>query len=583
MLSRRTFSILQVAALWVIVIALVIITVLVALSSYARADCLQSPAVSIIVGSGKCTPPEKISAFVVHYTSYFQSAHIVLIQGAVTLSLLVFQPALRAMTWTALDVPLTLGSLQRAIDLTNSPSITSAAMYVETLRSMPSLEVLFVLLINTLSLFSPLPISAIYRSHNGPYTISANLTVGGGVGPDLSPFLNTSDVVGGGLVAGRALINARSILGTPTPNVGFAPFVPQNSIPGIWSTQVETAVARLVLDCGPSAPRRMWNDPSSIVTINSTYFSPDLAPEVEVSFAGQSLGYISNDPHLTAVYINASTTVRPGLIKAQSTVVLLAANGTLDGAQERINSTTPSSRIAHVDVLVCTSTASIAISLCDIERGAFKSCSDVVANRLPGNASTSPTGGVETYVKNPVATSIALSASPVTACYQLSNRLPMWNYITDDLLASQLPPLSFLSLDIPFAAPYDIPLTYVSNALFWQTAQALVQGMTTVWPVYQVQPVQLTAIFAASQPVMLIIVTVVVVVCAAIAAFGHKTTKRNDKVDVSTILYLGRTGSLPLDAHLGSRGELKESALKLKVQYDREDNTISATAKVELV
>jgi hypothetical protein len=86
----------------------------------------------------------------------------------------------------------------------------------------------------------------------------------------------------------------------------------------------------------------------------------------------------------------------------------------------------------------------------------------------------------------------------------------MWNYITDDLIASRLPPLPFLSLGIP-APPYYMPLTYITNAFFGQTAQALVQGMTTVWHVYTTQPVQLTAVFATSIPSLVYLMTGAVV------------------------------------------------------------------------
>jgi hypothetical protein len=443
------------------------------------------------------------------------------------------------------------------------------------------LQVIFVLLITIFAPLTPLPISAVYQSHTGPHVVLANLTVGGGVGPILSPAFQSDGIVGGGIAAGRGLINARTISGAPTPIASFVPFIPQNTIHDVWSAQVPTVVVRRALDCGAFAPQRVWDSSGSIVAIDPIYFSPSLVAQAAVSFAMQPLGYISNDPHITTVYLNASTAVAPGLVETQSTVIFLAANGTMEGAQQRIISTTSSSRIAYVDVLVCTSAVQLEISQCNIEQGTFSNCSLVEATNLPKNALTSATGGVEFYIKNPISTSIALSAAPVMACHQLSNRLPMWNYITEELLASQLPPLSFLSQDIPIAPPYDIPLSYVSNALFGQTVQALVQGMTTVWQVYSIQSVQLTAEFATSNHILLYTITVAVVVCALIAAWGHRTTRTNSELDVTQIAYLTRTGRLgqAFQDHVKDSGrELKESVLRLGVRFDKNNHQLEHDA-----
>jgi hypothetical protein len=549
---------LELVALWLIIMILTVITAIAGLSSSSRADCSGSSAVNI-TDSPPCSTKEEISATLHQHTPYFLSAHTVILQAALSASLLVFKPALRAMMWTELGVSSTLGALQCNIALAGSPSLVSAFAYVRTSLSV-RFEVVFVILVAALSTFSPMAISAAYRPHTGPRTVSASIVVGGGVGPNFGASLGR-DVVPGGIATGRAVLNEWTLSNRAISNMTYAPFVPEKSILDIWSTQVETAVARQRLYCGPSAPTRVWNS-DNIVTVGPTYFSSDSAV-AEISFAGQSLGSISNDPQITAVYINASTTIVPGSVETESTVIFLAANGTMEGAQWRINSNTRSSRISYIDVLVCTSAARLEISECNVERGTFTSCHPSQTPRRQGkNASF---GGLDAYVTNPISTSIALSASPVLACQQVFTRLPMWSPITAELLASQLPPLSFLTSNT-LAQPYSVPLTYVTNAFFRQTAHALVQGMTTAWTVYQVQPVQLTAVFATSIPALLYVIMGVVAVCALMATHGSMTTRRSTELDAPGLM--SRSGELAekLESFVDDTGEMSEDVEELEVR-----------------
>ena len=577
---RFVIHLLELIVLSALVSVLAAITSLTIISSMKRADCTAHLApediameLNTTISGVPCSPKEDISRLFHTNASYVQSGHIVVINAAIAFSLLVFRSALRAMTWDALRASMTLGALQRAIALNDSPSLTSAFNYVRHTKSaLPCCAVCFVIIVTLFAIVDPIILSAIYRTHEGVLPVVATFNVGGSVGPDMSLSFNSTGVIGGAIAAGRALLNTATISLTPFANIGVVPFVPQQSIKRVWYAQVSTIVAHQRIDCGFSAPLRVWNSfNDAIVTLGPEYFAPNNAsePRVQVSFAGHALGYISNDPHVTAVYLDTVTNITMGSIEAETTIFFLAANGTIEGAHQTIRSPTPSSRIASVEVLVCTSVARLEISRCTIEKGAFTACSPIPTQHLDDKESSNPTGGLDKYMRNPIATAITIAASPATSCYQLTDRLPMWNYITEALLQSQLPPLSFLSLDIPTAPPYHIPLTYVTNAFFGQTMRALVQGMTAVWHVYQEQPTKLTVLFATSHPALSGTVLGVVVLCAVVVTMGSLWARRKVafRFGVQRLMYMLREGirGRVFSGHVESDGELGEGVADMEV------------------
>ena len=437
------------------------------------------------------------------------------------------------MTWSALEssiqsdvgpVPtMKLSSLQNAVELVGSPGILPAVMYVKASRSVKP-PVLFVFLVSMFALLSPIAVSPIYRTHIGGFFVNATLIVGGGVGPDISSSLSVTDLVPGGVATGRALISdgveTTSSFFPATYNVSVAPFLPQDSVQAIWSAQVKIVVARNSLDCGPSAPLRVSNSSQDIVTIDPFYFgSGEVLTSTDPVFAGQDLGSVYNDPVVTAVYLNASTGATPGSVEANATVIFFAANGTLEGAQQTITSPDPTARIAFIDILVCTSTTRLEISQCTVDRSMVTNCDPVQPSELPSNVSLSATGGVEMYIANPESVAITLAVSPVTAYYRLGDRLPMYNPITPEMISSQTLPLSYLTGDIT-SLPYDIPLPYITDVLFGQTAQGLVQGMLTAWSLNTTQPVEVTATFGTSNQMLIHVINVLGFMCALIATIS---------------------------------------------------------------
>ena len=384
-LKRRSVFVHQIIALWLTTAALAVITSLSIIAATTRSDCPSFLHINdrlinnIAIHTRACSQKEFISAFVYDNSAYFQSAHILAIQVIAASALLLFRPLLWAMTWDALERSkvskdgMTVGALQHGVELDTSPGLIAAALYARTSSSV-GYQVLLVSLVATFSLVSPLLVSPIYKPHTRPHTVNATLSVGGGVGSNISSSFNLGDMVHAGIAIGRGIINGGTALNTRffplTSDISCAPFMHRRAIETIWKAQVSTVAAHHSLDCGPAALRRLSSEPQSLVHLNTTEYFVSAVNPTKPSFAGRELGYISNDPVVTAVYLNASSTpAAPGVVEGTASIIFLAANGTLEGAQWRISSPEPTSRIHFVDVLACTSTTRLEASACVIDHG----------------------------------------------------------------------------------------------------------------------------------------------------------------------------------------------------------------------
>ena len=441
-----------------------------------------------------------------------------------------------------------MSAFNHGVNLINSPGLFQSILYTYALRS-PTRHVASVLIVSSLSLLSPFAVSIVYRPHQGPFDVTASIVNGGGVGPTPSPSFSSVDIVPIGITAGRAMISAATTMNsTISPsvfNISVAPFIPRDTIQAIWHSQIKTVVARNSLDCSSSAPWRLSNSSQHLVTLDDTYFAPNQNTTygTQPSFLGQILGPITNDPDLTVVYLNGTVMVAPGMVEAHTSIIFLAANGTLEGAQQRIPSPEPTSRIEFVDVLACTSTTRLEIDICTIDRGSVRSCDFSQPTNLAGNSTA---GGVETYIANPQAVATTLSASPVTACYILLNRLPMYG-IKEQEISAQIVPLSYLTSNTGNTM-YNIPLTYVTDVLFGETAQGLVQGMTSTWAIYTSQRVSVIATFGTSNRVLLCVILALSVVWAFIVTGASWLARQAPPLDVARLLAISR--NLELDAVL---------------------------------
>ncbi|KAF9527131.1 hypothetical protein CPB83DRAFT_856795 [Crepidotus variabilis] len=494
-----------------------------------------------------CDFKNHVASIVYQRSSYFQAFHIIVIQAIAACCLASFKPVLLAMEWRRLASRTTIAALQSGMELTQSPGLSSALVHIMTSRSL-HVRTFFVVVVAGLSIISPAAVSPIYRSHRGPYPASERIVIGGGVGPDTAPSFDTTGYVPVGVIVGRALLNSGTSAGSRVPwvsfNVSAAPFLQRDTVQDIWSASVTTVVAYNTLDCGPTAPARILPSGGDIVSFNtSEYFSNDIKT-ITPSIAGKTYGSMGNDPQVTTIYLNSSVTAKPGVVSATTSVVFLAANGTLEGAHQTIASPTTNTRITGMDVLVCTSKTKLVISKCTIAQGNVTKCTAVSDSKLPsGDAAT---GFVENYIHNPFSVAILLAASPVTAYYSSYQRLPTYDKISQDFIDSDIPPLSYLTFNTT-SDPYNLPLIYVQNTLFGQTSQSLVQGLLTKWTAKKTIKFNLWATFGISNVSLLYVILGVAAICAIaatlwstlLASSRHATT-----IDAARLVAISRNPNL---------------------------------------
>ncbi|KZP18828.1 hypothetical protein FIBSPDRAFT_1026980 [Athelia psychrophila] len=560
MSSHRAIYAFMILALWLAMAVLAILTAIASLASFGRSDCASfdtpsntSYSTITIQGGNNCTFVDDLADTVNRRSSYFQSTHTIIIRLIGTLTLLVYKPSLTAMMWSALktfkgtngEPSLRVDAFQQAVGLSSSPALLPAALFVKASRTLP-FKVIFVLLVSALSLLSPLAISPIYRPHTGPYLIDATLEVGGGVDMATSTDYDVDAYVPEGVSTGRALRASVALMGTPvfpkTFDVRVAPFLSMATIDEIWSAEVDIVVARNAVDCSASA-RARFNSTESVVALNmSNYFMPNgRFTSSSPTFLGLNLGTITNDPQVTAVYLNNSASVQPGSVAADTSVIFLGANVTLEGAQQTITSPNSTARIAFVDVLVCTSTTTLETSHCVISQGNVTSCTAFV----PPNASASSTGGLDTYITNPAAVAMVLSASPVMAYYTISSRLTMY-IMTNSTVAARVLPMSFLAGNVG-GSQYHVPLDYITDIVFPQTAQALVQGLHQQLPVSKPnQPISLIVTFGTSRPQLAYIILAICTGCAIAATVAGVASFKNhpEPLDIVRLLAISHNNQL---------------------------------------
>ena len=341
--------------------ALAVVTFIAYIASITRSGCnvssnSSSSTTGIVDTTQKCTLFERISSFLQHNASYIQAIHTHLSQNIVMIALLVFRPFLMAMVWSALvSRTLTLKNFRRNIDLVNSPGLGYLTNYIEKHPPPWSFPVIFVITISILSQLSTFAVSPVYRPHYGPYSTDVVIVNGGGIDSTIPTVFDSYDAatpkgvtIGKTLVSGMALANT----GVPTSStyLDLLPFIPPKSIQAIWYGTVNTVVARSSLDCSSAAATNLTNNniTNLLVLDPSSYFAPNGSvrwASPHPSFVGQDLGALGNEPQLVAVYLNGSYVAGSGFVIGNASVIFVAANGTMEGAQLTINSPNPTSRI----------------------------------------------------------------------------------------------------------------------------------------------------------------------------------------------------------------------------------------------
>jgi len=114
------------------------------------------------------------------------------------------------------------------------------------------------------------------------------------------------------------------------------------------------------------------------------------------------------------------------------------------------------------------------------------------------------------------------------------------------LIASKIPPISFLNVNTTMEL-YSIPLSYITDVLSSQTAQGLVQGLVSTYPVSSMQQVFIISTFGTSNPVLLYIILVLSIACAlssTLASMLTQSVRCAAPLDLMRIIAISRNPQL---------------------------------------
>jgi hypothetical protein len=112
-------------------------------------------------------------------------------------------------------------------------------------------------------------------------------------------------------------------------------------------------------------------------------------------------------------------------------------------------------------------------------------------------------GGVDTLVQRPGDVAITLAVAPVIAIPYRYNVVPGYD-VNPDIIKERVLPLPYLTVG-GTRPPYSIPLSYVRDVLFGQTARLMVEGIVSDVSLQtrSQQQITLIATFGASNPTLI--------------------------------------------------------------------------------
>ena len=111
------------------------------------------------------------------------------------------------------------------------------------------------------------------------------------------------------------------------------------------------------------------------------------------------------------------------------------------------------------------------------------------------------------------------SASAVMAYFNPDSRLRMYTAINPaPTQPPQLAQLSYMTTET-LNPLLNIPLAYITDVLFGQTAYGPVQGMLTSYPTTSPQQMEVITAFATSQPILLFLIMIIAFTCALVVTW----------------------------------------------------------------
>jgi len=213
----------------------------------------------------------------------------------------------------------------------------------------------------------------------------------------------------------------------------------------------------------------------------------------------------------------------------------------MEGAQFKINSPNPTSRIRSVDVLVCTSTTRLEVSTCTIDLGTVTSCNP---NPQLVSSSNNSMGGVDTFVQRPADVAITLAVAPVIAIPYWYNVVPSYD-VNPDIITARVLPFPYMTMG-ETRPPYSIPLSYVRDVLFGQTARLMVQGIVSdvSLQTHSQQQITLFATFGTSNPILIYFIMGLGILICLIAIVAFKVAGQPSNIDAIRLISISKSAKL---------------------------------------
>lgn len=549
-----SFRLVAVVGLWMLLAAIASQTALTIIASRNPVNCpsLLTP------GSpdGQCPLLSSIvPGLIRRRTALFQSLHAFLLQAIVSVALFVFVPRLLAMTWASLENGgMTVLALQGSSVLSASPGLVSSLMHVFTSRRL-AWPTFFVLALAVIRTFSSFIVAPIYVGDSGSQRFLTTYTYGGGVGPRTSQFFDYTSLIPGAAGFARTIVNSNSLAnatwnGTTSP-LNILPFLYDNDVRRTAQGRIQTVAAYNTLDCSQAAVARISNGTRPPVAVTDDLWTDNGASYVTV--LNTLVGAVTAQSILAMTYANATTTQRPGLVEAVASVIFMFPNATIEGSQITLrprNSTLPN---FGVDVLVCTSTSTLAISNCVIEQATSSNmssaanCTPVPFAGLPPYFTSQNPVGVGTMLNGAENTAALLAGGPVWTTSWLPSLMPAYDNVSYAQSVGQLP-YSYTTGGLPpLATPVTVSQAYIRDVIFPATQHALVQGFVNAWPQTTSAFTSLVVSYSTSHPGLQIAILVFSFLCAAVTTLTAIAPRRVRSVppfSVGRLLAISRNDAL---------------------------------------
>ena len=153
-------------------------------------------------------------------------------------------------------------------------------------------------------------------------------------------------------------------------------------------------------------------------------------------------------------------------------------------------------------------------------------------------------GGVDTFVQHPGDVVITLAVAPVIAIPYWYNAVPSYD-VNPDIITARVLPLPYLTTG-ETRLPYSIPLSYVWDVLFGQTARFMIQGIISdvSLQTHSQQQIALTATFGTSNPILIYFIMGLGILICSISIVAFKVAGQPSSLDTIHLISISKSAEL---------------------------------------